>query len=193
MLVGLVAVAGVTGWLIRNNQDATPAVDSVTAEPSVQFPAAAKQSDQSESSPVNADSIIPAQRKGEAELAEREAQRLEQQRLLAEQELAEREAQRLEQQRLQAEQKLAQQRKAERLEQQRLQAKQEHDENQLEAKRAAAEAVLNKWSNAPEWSDISADKAKQEHEARRAAAKAAWRKWSNTTGWADESGGDSGN
>jgi type II secretory pathway predicted ATPase ExeA len=223
----LVAVAGVGGWLIWNNQNATPDVDSVTAEPSVQPPSTAIQLDESEPGPAHADAAIPAQRKTERELAQqREAERLEQQRQQAEQELAaqreterleqqrqqaeqalaeQRKVQRLEQQRRQAEQKLAEQRKAQRLEQQRRQAEHElteqpvaqeqkavlADDNQLEARRAAAKAAWKKWSNTNEWSDESGGNVNEAYEARRAAAKAAWSKWRNTGEWSEESGDDS--
>jgi type II secretory pathway predicted ATPase ExeA len=220
MLTGLVAVAGVAGWLIRDYQDATPAVDSMTAEPSVALPETATHLDESASTPAQheterelakqheAERLEQQRRQAEQELAQqREAERLEQQRQQAEQELAQqREAERLEQQRRQAEQELAQQREAERLEQQRRQAEQElaeqqeaqkqeaelaHDEDQLEARRAAAKAAWRKWGKEDEWSEISGDDTREEYEARRAAAKEAWGKWSKEDEWSDESESDS--
>jgi type II secretory pathway predicted ATPase ExeA len=91
MLTGLIVVAGVTGWLIRDHQNATPTVDSVTAEPSVQPPPAAPHLDEPELNPVSAGTTNPAQYDAEQELAaQREAEQLEQQRRQAEQELADR-------------------------------------------------------------------------------------------------------
>jgi hypothetical protein len=65
------------------------------------------------------------------------------------------------------------------------------DDNQLEARRAAAKAAWKKWSNTNEWSDESGGNVNEAYEARRAAAKAAWSKWRNTGEWSEESGDDS--
>jgi flagellar biosynthesis GTPase FlhF len=198
LVVGLVllmsiGVAGWLAWLAWNEYPVAGTVAADSAESAVP------------STTVNVPVTDPLRQEDTNNPVEqREAERLERQRLEAEQRRAEQlEVERLERERLEAEQRLAEQREEERLERERLEAEKRRAEQReverLERERLEAEQRLAELREAErlererqEAEQRLAEQREAELEAKRAAALAAWKKANSGIGWAEEVEDDEG-
>ena len=198
LVVGLVLLMsiGVAGWLAWLAWNESPVAGTVAADsaesavPSttVNVPVTDPLRQEDTNNPVEqreAERLERERLEAEQRLAEqREVERLERERQEAEQRLAEqREVERLERERLEAEQRLAELREAERLERERLEAEQRR------AKRREAERLERERQEAEQ---RLAEQREAELEAKRAAALAAWKKANSGIGWAEEVEDDEG-